>query len=58
MHQKEIYIIIYKRILQTLHGLNKNYLYYGKFRKGIYILKFIDYHNLQIIHHQIMRYMG
>ncbi|RIA83145.1 hypothetical protein C1645_787004 [Glomus cerebriforme] len=87
MHQKEIYIIIYKRILQTLHGIDKNYLCYGKFQKDLKLfikqnlfieiftveiyclmimivivigngkLEIWDYHNLLIIHHQIMKYM-
>src|SRR6266542_931254 len=43
MHQEEICIIEYKRILQRLRGLNRidrnigyqNYLFYGKFRKDL-----------------------
>ena len=41
MHQEEIYIITYKRILQKLRGINKNQLFYGKFQKGIYTNIFI-----------------
>jgi serine/threonine protein kinase len=42
MRQKEIYISIYKRTLQILHGINKNYLFYVTFQGGMYII-FINY---------------
>src|SRR5947207_1801842 len=63
MHQEGIYIIFYKKILQKLRGINKNYLFYGKFQKGIYtnilyllmiisnsLITFFFYFRLETIH--------
>ena len=33
-------MINYERNLQTLRGINKKYILYGKFQKGIYVLKY------------------
>ena len=43
MHQEEIYMITYERNLQKLRGINKKYIFYGKFQKGIYINIFIAF---------------
>ncbi len=48
MQMKEICIIIYKRILQRLHG-RKNYKFYCKFQMGTY---YILYNSLQQLLHR------
>src|SRR6266542_1321240 len=44
MQMEEICMIIYKKILQRLHG-RKNYIFYCKFQMGIYYILYNSLHN-------------